>query len=394
MLSNVDADRSQDAVMNIKAAPSILKIVRAQTGMRFVTVAWVTESRWRACAVLDELGLGVRVGDELDVDTTICKDVLATHAAVAFDDAQVHPVYATHRTPRIYGFRSYVSQPIILADGTHFGNLCALDAEVRDATSPKAQAVIESCAAILAKLLDDEADAYRTQRALDDATSTGGAREQFLAVVAHDLRNPLSTMHTAAEIMLRGAEPKAARIGIRLKASAQRMTRLIDDLVDFSKGRAGSAITVVMAAHTDLSELLEAVVDEARDAHPALRFVSSIALGGSVLCDAPRLQQLLSNLLGNAVAYGDNTSPVEVKASIDHGRACVTVTNAGEVIPGDVLDRVFDAFYRGTSSGSTSMGLGLSICAQIAKAHGGHLTAESSRASGTRFELRFPVAQG
>ena len=141
-----------------------------------------------------------------------------------------------------------------------------------------------------------------------------------------------------------------------------------------------------------MSALLEAVVDEARDNHPQLSFVSSIQLDGPVLCDAARLQQLLSNLVGNAVAYGDKTSPVEVNASIADGQAVLTVANTGEVIPEEVLERVFDAFYRGTSGGSTSMGLGLSICSQIAKAHGGQLSADSAPASGTQFELRFPVA--
>jgi signal transduction histidine kinase len=392
MADGDDADRSLNAILNIQAIQPILEIVQAQTGMGFVAIAWVTRDRWKACAVLDRIGMGIAVGDELDADTTICKDVFDTREGIAFDDASTHPVYSRHRTPCIYGFRAYASYPIVLGDGKHFGNLCAIDSEPRDATSAKARAVIESCAAIVGRLLDGEAASSTTRRELADARLTGGAREQFLAVVAHDLRNPLSTMHTAAEVLLRGAEPKAARMGHRLKASAQRMTRLIDDLVDYAKGRAGSAITVVREPHADLSLVLEAVVDEARDANPGHAFTSVLEFEGTVVCDTARLQQLLSNLLGNAVAYGDRASRIVVEGYVSQGRAHLLVTNAGDVVPEDVLERVFEAFYRGVSEGGTSMGLGLSICMQIAQAHDGQLLATSSVEEGTRFALDFPVA--
>ncbi|QHI96993.1 GAF domain-containing protein [Xylophilus rhododendri] len=388
---NQDADRSLATITGIKVINPILEIVRAQTGMRFAAIAWVTATRWRACAVLDGAGLGVRVGDELDVDTTICKDVLSTRQMVAFDDALADPFYSTHHTPRLYGFRAYVSVPIILADGTHFGNLCALDPEPRDATSERARAVLQSTAEILARLIDEEEAISRTRLALVQERDMAGARERFLAVVAHDLRNPLFTMHTAAELMLRGAEPAAAKLGARLKSSAARMTRLIDDLVDFSRGRAGAAMTVTQALHTDLAEFLEAVVDEARDGHPDRVIESSLDYPAAVRCDPDRLQQLLSNLLGNAIAYGDARSPIAVQGFVEDGRVVLEVRNWGAVIAPEVLERVFDAFYRGSTAGDSSMGLGLNICLQIAQAHGGRLSASSSATAGTRFRLEFAL---
>lgn len=188
-------------------------------------------------------------------------------------------------------------------------------------------------------------------------------------------------------MLVRGADP--SQVGKRLTASAGRMTRLIDELVDFTKGRAGSLITVQKALHHDLTESLEAVVDEFRDSHVDRSFRSSLRFDGVVVCDVLRLQQLLSNLLGNAVAYGRRDSPVVVEGFRRNGQVIVGVSNWGKTIPQDTVEKMFDPYFQGPGSAGTSMGLGLSICTQIAKAHGGTLSVTSSAECGTRFELSF-----
>lgn len=110
------------------------------------------------------------------------------------------------------------------------------------------------------------------------------------------------------------------------------------------------------------------------------------------MCDVLRLQQLLSNLLGNAVAYGRSDSPVVVEGFCKSGQVIVGVANWGDIIPQETVARMFDPYFQGPESAGTSMGLGLSICTQIAKAHGGALSVTSNAESGTRFELSFPAA--
>lgn len=111
--------------------PAILKLLRDQTDLRFVGIARVTPERWLTCAVLDDVGLGLKVGDELDVTTTLCRAQLSGPHTIAIDDARVHQLYGDHPAPRLYGFRSHVSVPICLADGSYFGSLCGLDPEPR-----------------------------------------------------------------------------------------------------------------------------------------------------------------------------------------------------------------------------------------------------------------------
>lgn len=384
-----ELDHGVLAVSQTRATKHILEIIRSQTGMRVVGLAWVREDHWRACAVLDDVGMGLKAGDELDVDTTLCKDVMREGKAIVFNDAHADPVLREHPTPKLYNFRAYSSFPVLLYGGRYFGNLFALDPEPRDASSDKSQATFAACANMLGKLIDDEIENQRTQERLRAAEDVGTAREHFLAVVAHDLRNPLQTIKAASALLTRGADP--AKVGRRLSASAVRMTRLIDDLVDFTKGRAGSLITVQRTPHADLAESMEAVVDEFRDSHVDREFRSSLQFDGVVVCDVLRLQQLLSNLLGNAVAYGRKDSPVVVEGYRKSERIIVSVANWGDIIPQDTVARMFDPYFQGPASAGTSMGLGLSICTQIAKAHGGTLSVISNAESGTRFELSFPA---
>lgn len=384
-----ELDRGVFAVSQAKATRHILEIIRSQTGMRVVGVAWVHSQGWRACAVLDEVGMGLKAGDELDVDTTLCKDVMETGFFIAFNDACAHPKYHDHPTPKTYNFRAYSSFPILLAGGKYFGNLFALDPEPREAASERSRATFVACAGMLGKIVDDELDSQRTREDLQSAQTVGAAREEFLAVVAHDLRNPLQVMRSVSDMLIRGAAPE--KVGSKLKASAERMTRLIDDLVDFTKGRAGSEISVQLESVEDLTDRLETVVEEFRLAYSDRELRAALRFDTAVLCDAARIQQLVSNLLGNALAHGAADAPVVVEGFIQGGAVTISVTNSGEVIPEAVIGRMFDAYFQGPTSRGRSMGLGLSICRQIMIAHGGDLRATSNDETGTRFFATFPV---
>jgi GAF domain-containing protein len=116
-----------DAVDRIGSVPAMLDIVCAVTGMRFGAVARVTEDRWIACKVKDDISLGLKPGGELDIQSTICHEIRQSQAAVAIDHVDQDEVFRHHRTPLIYGFQSYISMPIILPRGAFFGTLCAID---------------------------------------------------------------------------------------------------------------------------------------------------------------------------------------------------------------------------------------------------------------------------
>ncbi len=169
------------------------------------------------------------------------------------------------------------------------------------------------------------------------------------------------------------------------------MSKLIDDLVDYAKGRAGNAISVAPEPTQNLAAALHTVIDEFVEAHPQHAFVASLELPAEVRVDIPRIQQLLSNLLGNAVAYGGSDFPIQITGSLEEKAIVILVNNRGPLVPAEVMAQMFDPHFQGPKSAATSMGLGLSICKQIVAAHQGSLTVLSCSDAGTTFTIRLPV---
>lgn len=114
-------------VQRISAVPAILQVLSETTGLRFAAVARVTETNWTACAVFDRIEFGLKVGGELDVTTTLCSEIHASHQPIIISQVSADPDYCHHHTPQIYGFESYISVPVLRANGSFFGTLCALD---------------------------------------------------------------------------------------------------------------------------------------------------------------------------------------------------------------------------------------------------------------------------
>ena len=126
-MNRLAAIQDIQTIQSIGAVPTVMKVIREITGLRFVCVARVTPDSWTACAVLDQLDLGLQPGDEFDTSTTLCGRVRATSTAVVIDDVSRDPLYCDHPAPRKYGFRSYFSIPIYHSGGEFFGTLCGLD---------------------------------------------------------------------------------------------------------------------------------------------------------------------------------------------------------------------------------------------------------------------------
>ncbi len=138
-----DIDRDVGALRDDPRIATILDEVCRLTGMGFAAVARVTDERWVACQVLDRVEFGLKPGDELVLKTTICDEIRESGQAVIIDHVGDEPTWRTHPTPMLYGFESYASLPIILADGQFFGTLCAIDPEPRRLRSPELVAVLE-----------------------------------------------------------------------------------------------------------------------------------------------------------------------------------------------------------------------------------------------------------
>ncbi len=386
--------RDVAAIGRIDAVPTILKAVANVTGMRFTAVARVTDSRWIACALQDNIDFGLKPGGELVLETTICDEIRHSGEAVIFGQASVHPVYSTHKTPALYGFESYVSVPILRQDGSFFGTLCAIDPRPAKLDDPQILETLQLFAQLIGAQLDLQDRLAESDRALSDANELAGLREQFIAVLGHDLRNPLQAISMASEmIMLEEVPARVSRNIGRIQDSVARMSDLIQDVLDFARGRLGGGIPVALHAGDDLAGDLRQVLDEARLNHPQRLIEDVIEIERPIACDCRRVAQLLDNILANALLHGDAAGPVRVRVRSDADGFVLSVRNQGQPIPEEKRVRLFQPFSRerGDEPGP-GLGLGLYIAAEIAKAHAGSLTVESTDSDGTCFTFRMPAA--
>jgi sigma-B regulation protein RsbU (phosphoserine phosphatase) len=221
---------------------------------------------------------------------------------------------------------------------------------------------------------------------------TAELREQFIAVLGHDLRNPLASISAGARILGREAKSeKEHQIVAMLQTTVMRMAGLIDNVLDFARGRLGGGITLERDAGRPLEPVLHQVVDELRLASPGRQIEAEFALTQPVNCDRSRIGQLVSNLIGNALTHGASDTPVRVHAETANGLLELWVANAGERIPETAMDKLFEPFFRGAERASRQgLGLGLHIASQIAEAHDGALTVNSTPEE-TRFTFVMPL---
>ena len=221
-------------------------------------------------------------------------------------------------------------------------------------------------------------------------------RELFIGMLGHDLRNPLSAISTAAEALVvsHDLSDRAGRMVGRIQSSSARMSRMVNQLLDFARGREGSDGIPINRVPADLFSICRDVVAELRVAHPGREIVERYEGIGSGVWDVDRLAQVFSNLIGNALTYGTPGLPVQVSLQREGPDIVGEVRNEGEPLPKETIELLFDPYRRtraSKSQGTRGLGLGLYITRQIVLAHGGSVSATSERERGTIIGLRLPA---
>jgi signal transduction histidine kinase len=298
-------------------------------------------------------------------------------------------------TPRPFDARIRAALPVIGAD--EILGVLLVDREHREEYEPHHLRLLSAVCSQLGAYLTMvrlHQDASRQtsllverERQLRDA---GRFREEFIGVVGHDLRNPLSAIRTGAQLLMKraGLDERDMGVAERVASSADRMSRMIDDLMDFARGRLGGGIPLRRRV-VDLQVLCTDVVEEAQAAHN--RTVGLNVTGDlRGYWDHDRLAQLLSNLVGNALEHSAGGAAASVTARDDGESAVVEVNNQGAPIPPAQIERIFDPFRRGDRSEGRGLGLGLYIVERIVHAHGGTIDVRSTEREGTTFSVRLP----
>jgi signal transduction histidine kinase len=248
----------------------------------------------------------------------------------------------------------------------------------------------------------DLQDVIRFNEAIDQALAEATSRytqdlnrsnEMFLAMLSHDLRTPVGAILGSASVIkdTQGVSDVPLKMASLIVRSSQRMTALIDDLLDFTRSRLGQGFPIART-HIDIAEVCRQTVDEIAALHP--QHVVNLEACGELQgeWDAPRLSRVLSNLISNAVQYGSSNTPINVTIHGSAAEVVIAVQNWGPLIPANELTRIFDPMHRIEGdkpvAPRNNLGLGLYIADEIVAAHGGTIAVESSEENGTTFTIR------
>ena len=254
-----------------------------------------------------------------------------------------------------------------------FRHVRAFDDEERH----KLRTLTSLCAQAMdrARLLKTERDARRFQ-------------ERLIGIVSHDLRAPLATLSLACSLLDRGQLDESQQGALsRIRHAAERMGRIVRELVEYTHTMAGGGIPVDTAP-LDLDEICSRVLSTVT---PAERVIYQPARDGTALWDGLLIERLLENLVKNALHYGAPDAAIEVRWRDQGKQLVLEVHNRGDPIPKDLLPRIFDPFRRATDRrGKEGLGLGLFIVRQIVDAHGGEVSVRSTAEEGTTFTVTMP----
>ena len=238
----------------------------------------------------------------------------------------------------------------------------------------------------------DITEEMEAQASLLDERQKAALREQFIAILGHDLRNPLAAIDAGMRLLLKTPlEDKAKELVGIMQSSVGRMSNLIANVLDFARGKLGGGFAMERTTDQPLRPVLKAVAEELASTNPNHAIDLNFAFTDPIDCDRERIGQMFSNLLANALTHGASDKPIRVEATAREGTFRLSVANSGQPISPAIIKDLFLPFRRGdTHSSKEGLGLGLFIASEIARAHGGALTVASSEQE-TRFVFEMPL---
>ncbi|MBY3118756.1 PAS domain-containing sensor histidine kinase [Rhizobium leguminosarum] len=309
--------------------------------------------------------------------------------------------YETHFAPllRMQGFFNEIALDLVTVDGKKLPVLAnAMERRAEDGALLFTRVTMFQAAErrryerelVEARAAADAAGAtIKAKLAFEQQTAE--LREEFIAVLGHDLRNPLASISAAARILRKEKQTdRAIKVLDLMQGSVVRMSALIDNVLDFARGRLGGGITLERRSE-HLEPLLRQVIEELRFSHLDRAIEVTIEFDGPINCDSGRIGQLVSNLLGNALTHGAPDEPVRLSAATVDGKLELWIANGGAPISSEAMTGLFQPFFKGEAGTSQrGLGLGLHIASEIARAHGGTITVSSDDKE-TRFTFVMPL---
>lgn len=314
------------AVGRIEVVPTILEVMATMTGMRFTAVARVTDTSWTACAVRDGIAFGLKPGDELELVSTICNEIRQHHEPVVFGSASADAHWRTHHTPKQYGFESYVSIPIIRADKSFFGTLCAIDPAPAKLDSPLLLQTLQ----LLARLVASELDAQElsASRAVALAAATDAAER--LTVENHRIAMLLTERERAEQAASRELSDTRMLGDVASKlVDSEGNTSLLEQILDTALQIADADAGTIQLLDSDEETLSLAVTrgfSAEMVAHFAVVDASSTSPCGVALATGTRASVVFDN---PAAPDPDGSARLHLEAGLRSAQSTPLISRSG-----------------------------------------------------------------
>ena len=331
---------------------------------------------------------------ETPLSHSFCKHVVGGRSPLVVDDARTHPVLKDNPAVRDLNVIAYAGVPLMTPDGHVLGALCAIDGRPRAWVAEDIATLTDLAAAVMAEVeLRVQAKALRAnQRRLEEAQA---AREQFVQMLVHDLRNPLASLLSALELVeefgeLAGPQREFFDMARR---NGQTLLGMVNDVLDVSRAESsGLALECVPLPAAGLVTRALARVKPLAAAKSVTLALDAAPEAPAVLADEEKITRVLANLLGNAVRFTPAGGRVSISAAADGAALCFAVRDGGPGLPEDVRRVIFEKFNPAARGAGASTGLGLAFCKAVAEAHGGSVAVDSEPGRGSTFSLRVPLA--
>ncbi|CAM4322570.1 ATP-binding protein [Zobellia roscoffensis] len=391
-------------IQSINIVPTILDVVCRATGMGFAAIARVTEDTWVTCGVLDAIPFGLSVGDELDIQTTFCKQVRESDQLVVIDHVEKDEVYHNHPIPAQYGFQSYISVPIMRKNGEFFGTLCALDLKPNKVNTPQ----IIDMFSMFTELIAFHLDALETMRKQDTAIKKKDielAAYDFIS--SHDLQEPLRKIQILTSTIEKKEEQNLSDKGKKyfksIKKAATRMRNILNDLLTYSE----TEFKPKSFKEQDLKVLVERAKDRLTKKIEKTNTIINIDDLCTLRVVPIQMEQLFYNLFTNSLNFKSTKRPLLIEISNKKGLGqtfgvqglednvmyCeILVKDNGIGFDQQYSEKIFDIFQRlKTKENDKSTGIGLSIVKRIVENHQGKIIAVGKPDHYAIFKMYLPL---
>lgn len=402
-----------EQVQKLDIVDTMLEVICRTTGLRFAAIARVTQDRWIACRVRDEIEFGLKDGGELQVDTTLCNEIRDHRQPIVIDHVDRDEKYCNHHTPKMYGFQSYISLPIFLKTGEFFGTLCALDAKPAELNNVKTIGMFRLFGDLLSFHIKSTEVMEASNAALQDLSVQLSTRNdevrQYQFISNHNLQEPLRKISIYSDMMLNSVKERnhetTSELARKINSNVQIVSSLIHDLATLSEIRDN-------VDQFELVNLNEVVNESAEQLDSALQSKDgNLIVNGtlpSIVGSRIQLKQLFFHLIDNAITFARKNVPLQITISSDRSSSNhlsplgselkpkeyfkVSVKDNGIGIEESQLEKIFDLFSqvnpKATQNGS---GIGLSSCRRIVNNHHGLIQARPTPGNGATFDIFLPI---